>query len=72
MCVCRHGDECRLRYCLYTPSEFEARITGLEQGVVEELTRSDNARMENCACAEQAHNTDWIFVGIHEKGIKAC
>lgn len=44
--------------------------TGSEQGVVEELTRSDSARMESCASAEQAPNTYWVFVGIREKGIK--
>lgn len=39
--------------------------------MVEELSRSDSARMESCACAEQAHNTDRVFGGFHGKGIKA-
>lgn len=46
--------------------------TGSEQGVVEELSRSDPARMESGACADQAHKTYWGFVCIHEKGIMPC
>lgn len=61
----------RATACAFPVNAGPYGTTGSEQGVVEELTRSDSARMESCACAEEARKTYWVFVGIHEKGMTA-